>query len=85
MLGAALLAAALWRQSRAIHSVAALAGLLLLLLELELPHPRIAEREFVLRPLHDIAPAWRHPQTGQTVATMLAQLPHAAQQLQEKL
>jgi 2-amino-4-hydroxy-6-hydroxymethyldihydropteridine diphosphokinase len=26
-----------------------------------LPHPRIAERAFVLRPLYEIAPCWRHP------------------------
>ena len=39
--------------------------------ELMLPHPRLAERDFVLRPLGDIAPEWRHPQKGQTVAEML--------------
>jgi 2-amino-4-hydroxy-6-hydroxymethyldihydropteridine diphosphokinase len=42
--------------------------------ELTLPHPRIEERDFVLRPLADIAPQWRHP-NGKTVAEMLAQLP----------
>ena len=39
--------------------------------ELSVPHPRIAEREFVLRPLADIAPGWKHPVTGVTVAEML--------------
>jgi 2-amino-4-hydroxy-6-hydroxymethyldihydropteridine diphosphokinase len=37
-----------------------------------LPHPRMADRAFVLRPLHDITPDWRHPVTGKGVAALLA-------------
>lgn len=41
---------------------------------LTLPHPRLAERAFVLEPLAEIAPEWRHPRTGASAAEMLAAL-----------
>lgn len=40
--------------------------------ELVLPHPRAAERLFVMGPLAEIAPAWRHPVLGETAAALAA-------------
>jgi 2-amino-4-hydroxy-6-hydroxymethyldihydropteridine diphosphokinase len=41
---------------------------------LVLPHPRLHERLFVLAPLTDLAPSWRHPLSGKTATDMLAAL-----------
>lgn len=41
---------------------------------IEVPHPRLHERAFVLRPLADIAPAWRHPRLGRSALELLAAL-----------
>jgi 2-amino-4-hydroxy-6-hydroxymethyldihydropteridine diphosphokinase len=42
---------------------------------LTLPHPAMHERRFVLAPLAEIAPEWRHPRLGQTISELLADLP----------
>jgi 2-amino-4-hydroxy-6-hydroxymethyldihydropteridine diphosphokinase len=42
-----------------------------------LPHPRLHQRAFVLGPLAEICPNWRHPVLGATAAALLAGLPPA--------
>jgi 2-amino-4-hydroxy-6-hydroxymethyldihydropteridine diphosphokinase len=45
---------------------------------LVLPHPGVAERPFVLIPIIQIAPEWRHPVNGLTSAEMLAKVAQSA-------
>ena len=42
--------------------------------ELDIPHPRLAERRFVLEPLAELAPDLRHPVTLKSVREMLARV-----------
>jgi 2-amino-4-hydroxy-6-hydroxymethyldihydropteridine diphosphokinase len=47
---------------------------------LVLPHPRLAERRFVLTPLAEIAPELVHPVLDRTMEEMLKALPDAGEQ-----
>jgi 2-amino-4-hydroxy-6-hydroxymethyldihydropteridine diphosphokinase len=40
-----------------------------------LPHPRMTDRAFVLLPLADLAPHWRHPVSGVAIGTLIEALP----------
>ncbi|CCM06058.1 uncharacterized protein FIBRA_08305 [Fibroporia radiculosa] len=42
--------------------------------ELVIPHPRIAEREFVLRPLNDMVPDYVHPKLGKSIRQLFTEL-----------
>ena len=48
--------------------------LILATTELQIPHPRLAERRFVLEPLAELAPELRHPKTGRTASEMRASI-----------
>lgn len=52
---------------------------------LEIPHPRLHERRFVLAPLADLSPDLRHPVTGKTVRQMLHEAPPATVRLADPL
>ncbi len=46
-----------------------------------LPHPRLDRRSFVLVPLAEIAPEWRHPVCGLAAEDLLAKLPDGLRQV----
>lgn len=50
----------------------AMDGLVMVGPELILPHPRLQDRAFVLGPLNDVRPGWRHPISGVGIAVLLA-------------
>ena len=41
---------------------------------LNVPHPEMAKRDFVLEPLAEVAPLWRHPIVGRTIRELLSEL-----------
>jgi 2-amino-4-hydroxy-6-hydroxymethyldihydropteridine diphosphokinase len=54
---------------------------------LEVPHLRLHERRFVLAPMAELAPAFRHPVLGETMASLLTALkdPHAVRRLEKPI
>jgi len=42
---------------------------------IRVPHPRLAERAFVLLPLRDVAPDWRHPSLGYSIDDLIERMP----------
>ncbi|MEP6887023.1 MAG: 2-amino-4-hydroxy-6-hydroxymethyldihydropteridine diphosphokinase [Nitrospirales bacterium] len=47
--------------------------------DLIIPHPRLHLRRFVLAPMVELDPEWRHPQSGMTVKELLDRLLPASQ------
>ena len=42
---------------------------------LRVPHPRLHLRSFVLLPLQEVDPAWRHPENNDSIAEMIKKMP----------
>ncbi len=55
--------------------IVAMAGLIRAAPDPVVPHPRMHQREFVLRPLLDVAPDWWHPVLQKSARTLLDALP----------
>lgn len=52
---------------------------------LVVPHPRLQKRGFVLYPLHEVAPDWRHPELGFSVEEMIVALEAKNQPAHEEI
>ena len=50
--------------------------------ELSVPHPLLHERRFVLEPLNELAPDFRHPSLGRRVADLLHDLPDGEERVE---
>lgn len=61
-------------QSRIIDIDVVAYGRLIIETPIILPHPRAHEREFVLIPIREIAPKWRHPVYDKTASELLQSL-----------
>ena len=57
-------------------------GLIIETPDLSVPHPFLHERRFVLEPLNEISPLFRHPSLGKTVAELLADLSDGDQRVE---
>ncbi len=64
-----------WRPRPLDLDLLAVEGLVVETPRLVLPHPRMHERPFVLRPLLEVWPGWVHPRLGLDVPALLARLP----------
>ncbi len=47
--------------------------------DLSIPHPRIAERKFILAPLAEIAPTFKNPASGKTMVALLEECEDSSQ------
>ena len=45
-------------------------------LNLALPHKELASRNFILFPLQEISPTWKHPETKEMITVLLQKLSH---------